>query len=44
MGFTNIVYPCRNCIYFEACGDKERTVPCKGRVTKRQKQAEDKNK
>ena len=24
-------YPCRNCIYFEACGDTKRTEKCNGR-------------
>ncbi len=27
-------YPCRNCVYFAACGDNMRTMPCKGRTTK----------
>lgn len=31
-----MTYPCRNCIYFDACGDAYRTAPCKGRQTKRQ--------
>lgn len=30
-------YPCRNCIYFKACGDNTRTMPCYGRETKSQK-------
>ena len=30
-------YPCRNCTYFDACGDSERTEPCKGRKSKPQK-------
>ena len=28
-------YPCRNCIYFKACGETTRTMPCKGRQTKK---------
>lgn len=28
-------YPCRNCKYFNACGEKSRTMPCEGRETKR---------
>lgn len=28
------VYPCRNCLYFQICGDNMRTAPCKGRETK----------
>lgn len=34
-------YPCRNCIYFKACGDNMRTAPCKGRVTKSEKKREE---
>ena len=30
----NVVYPCRSCVYFSACGDNMRTAPCNGRVTK----------
>ena len=30
----NIKYPCRNCSYYNACGDFDRTEPCKGRQTK----------
>lgn len=30
----NIKYPCRNCSYYNACGDFDRTEPCKGRVVK----------
>lgn len=36
-------YPCRNCIYFKACGDNTRTMPCKGRQTKSQKKKENKS-
>ena len=25
-------YPCRRCIYSNACGDNSRTTPCKGRT------------
>lgn len=28
-----VKYPCRKCVYFDACGDKMRTEPCKGRRT-----------
>lgn len=35
-------YPCRNCIYFSACGDTMRTVPCAGRKTKSEKKREEK--
>lgn len=31
---SNVKHPCRNCVYFKACGDNARTMPCKGRQTK----------
>ena len=27
---------CKGCIYFETCGDVERTEPCKGKKTRRE--------
>lgn len=33
-----IKYPCRNCIYFSACGSTSRTEICKGRMNKREKE------
>lgn len=27
-------FPCRNCVYFDACGERNWTVPCDGRETK----------
>ena len=41
--FYEIKYPCRNCIYFKACGDNMRTEPCKGRKTKSELKKENKN-
>ena len=32
-------YPCRNCVYFENCGDNMRQMPCMGRTTKSQRKA-----
>ena len=29
--FSNVKYPCRNCLYFSACGSNSRTEPCAGR-------------
>ena len=37
-------FPCRNCIYFNTCGESNRTEPCYGRVTKSDKKAENKEK
>lgn len=31
---ANVLYPCRNYIYFKTCGDNMRTMSCKGRKTK----------
>lgn len=33
-------YPCRNCVYFSACGDNQRRMPCAGRRTKKQQKDE----
>ena len=30
----SVKYPCRNCVYFNQCGDNMRTHPCAGRQTK----------
>ena len=38
-----VIYPCRNCVYFKACGDNMRTEPCKGRKTKSDLKKEKKN-
>lgn len=27
-------FPCRNCVYFDTCGERNRTIPCDGRETK----------
>ena len=29
--------PCVGCVYFDACGNTNRTEPCKGRQTKSEK-------
>lgn len=33
-------HPCIGCIYFEACGETTRTMPCDGRMTKSEKKKE----
>ena len=33
-------HPCISCIYFKACGETTRTMPCEGRQTKSQKKRE----
>lgn len=35
-----VKYPCRSCIYFDACGSSTRTEPCSGRVTAREQKRE----
>lgn len=37
-GKTDVQYPCRNCKYFDACGNTNRTVPCEGRELKNRKE------
>lgn len=34
------IHPCINCIYFKACGETTRTMPCEGRMTKSEKKQE----
>jgi hypothetical protein len=34
------IHPCINCIYFKACGETTRTMPCEGRMTKSEKKKE----
>lgn len=31
-----VQYPCRGCVYYTACGESTRTMPCDGRKTKRE--------
>ena len=33
--------PCISCIYFKACGNTNRTMPCEGRMTKTKKKQEE---
>lgn len=33
-------HPCRNCVYFTACGENTRTMPCNGRKTKAEQKVE----
>lgn len=30
-----VKYPCRKCVYYEACGDGGRTKPCEDRKTRK---------
>lgn len=39
---ATVKHPCVGCVYFNACGNTNRTQPCDGRVTKSQKKKEDK--
>ena len=36
----DVQHPCINCIYFKACGETTRTMPCDGRMTKSEKKKE----
>lgn len=33
-------HPCISCIYFKACGETTRTMPCNGRMIKSEKKRE----
>lgn len=35
-----VKHPCISCIYFETCGNTNRTEPCQGRMTKSEKKGE----
>lgn len=35
-----VKHPCISCIYYKACGNTNRTVPCDGRATKSQRAKE----
>ena len=30
-------HPCQGCVYYKACGESDRTAPCYGRMTKRER-------
>ena len=36
-----VKHPCVGCIYFKACGETNRTMPCEGRMTKSEKKKEE---
>ena len=36
----NVKHPCVGCIYFKACGENTRTMPCNGRKTKSEQRKE----
>lgn len=38
--FTSPKHPCIGCIYFNACGERSRTMPCKGRMTRTEQKRE----
>ena len=33
-------HPCQACVYFKVCGETTRTKPCYGRMTERERRAE----
>ena len=35
-------HPCIGCVYFKACGETNRTMPCEGRKTKSDQKKENK--
>lgn len=36
-----IKHPCIGCVYFNACGKTNRTMPCDGRMTRSKRKAAD---
>ena len=38
-----VQYPCRNCVYYNVCGESMRTMPCDGRKTKMELRKENRN-
>ena len=34
-----IKHPCIGCVYFNACGETNRTTPCDGRMTRSEREA-----
>ena len=40
---NSVKRPCQGCVYFKACGESTRTMPCAGRMTKSQQKKEAKN-
>lgn len=38
------IHPCVGCVYYVACGNTNRTMPCEGRQTKSEKKKASKRK
>lgn len=35
------IHPGQGCVYYKACGESNRTAPCYGRMTKRERRGKD---
>lgn len=40
MSENNVKHPCQGCVYYTACGESGRTMPCEGRKTKSEQKKE----
>ena len=39
MSAKQVKHPCIGCVYFNACGETNRTMPCDGRMTRSEHKA-----
>ena len=39
MNAKQVKHPCIGCVYFNACGETNRTTPCDGRITRSERKA-----
>ena len=39
MNAKQVKHPCIGCVYFKACGETNRTMPCDGRMTQSERKA-----
>ena len=42
MNAKQVKHPCIGCVYFNACGETNRTTPCDGRMTRSERKAAEK--
>ena len=42
MNVKQVKHPCIGCVYFNACGETNRTMPCDGRMTQFERKAAEK--
>ena len=42
MNAKQVKHPCIGCVYFKACGETNRTMPCDGRMPQSERKAAEK--